>query len=159
MLGQRNNDITDNINKDAGMWYENKMFVIVMMVLSGLMLYASVKRAMLSFEKAKEDLDESKAYAEKYGKHAILAFTIVTVLFTIGYIVSAYTAGLIDILPVIYALIIMKCFGLMIEYGALQGTWQYNKASFAFDQIQCWINVVTAIYVVARFFLIGLVTI
>lgn len=138
------------------MWYETEWFVIVMMLMSALMIYSSYKRLKMTFEKASEDLKDSIKYANGFGKYAILFFTGVTVALTVAYVGAAGISGLLPII-VVYALVAIKLIALMMEYGALQKVWGYGKKSFAFDKIQCWINLVTAVFIVFRFFMTGLV--
>jgi len=135
---------------------ESKWFIIVMMLLSVLMVYSSVKRLKMNLEDTVKDLDESRENANKMGKYAVLFFSLIAASLMLIYVVSAGWMGLLPMM-VVYALIIMKLTAVMIEYGGLQETWGYGKKSFAFDKIQCWINIVTAVAVMFRFFSTGLI--
>lgn len=135
---------------------DSKWFIIVMMLLSALMAYASIKRLQMSMKDARKDLSDSRVYAERMGKYAVLLFSSFTVILTIAYVAAAGRLGLLPII-IVYVLVGFKMLALMIEYGALQGTWGYGKKSFAFDKIQCWINLATVVTVILRFFTVGLI--
>ena len=140
------------------MWYETNWFVIVMMVLSVLMLYSSTRRLKMNFDQAVEDFKDSISNSEGFGKHAVVIFTGIILVLMVGYIAAAGVSGLIPF-AVVYALMVVKLLAVMIEYGGMKGVWGYGKKTFAFDKIQCWVNIATAITIIARFFITGIVRI
>lgn len=129
------------------MWYEGTGFLIGMLVVSGLIFYMSFKDVFASYENSKKDIDESREYAEKFGKNAIMFFTAITVIISLAYVVLGQIIGLIPATAVYGIVILMLC-NLMLENMCLANAMKYNRFVFVFDKVQRVVNVGLSLLVI-----------
>lgn len=121
------------------MWYESTAFTVVMTLVSGLFVWANIKDMWMPFEKCSENIDESRAYAEKFGRKAVTIFTILTVGLSVLYVFAANAIGKIPA-TVMYVLVIMQMCNLMLENMCLAQLMKYNKGHYVFDKVQRGVN-------------------
>jgi len=127
----------------------NTSAIVTMLVLSVIFVVLNYKRLMMSLTKCQEDIAVGAERSEALGKNALLVFTVVSTVMTLGYIYGAFAMGVIW-MKLLYVLVLMKLVALMFEYMCLSGLWKYGLVIFIQDKIQTVVNILLSGWIIAK---------